>query len=58
MKKILLLFILGFISVAELSAQNATLYIARKSVLGAMIKFQVNVNDMNVGKLGSNQYFH
>ena len=58
MKKILLLFILGFISVAELSAQNATLYIARKSILGALIKFQVNVNDMNVGKLGSNQYFH
>lgn len=58
MKKILLLFILCFMSVAELSAQNATLYIARKSVLGAMIKFQVNVNDMNVGKLGSNQYFH
>lgn len=44
-------------SAAELQPGQATLYILRKSVLGAIVKYPIAVNDVQIGKLGSKKYF-
>lgn len=56
MKRIIMLALLCCFAAGAM-AQTATIYIMRKSMLGAMVKFPITVNDMQIGKLGNKKYF-
>lgn len=56
MKKLFLICLLC-LTAFEVVAQTANVYIMRKSLIGAVYKFPIEVNSVQIGKIASKKYF-